>query len=242
MRSFLLGAKVNVWTNPYVTNGLIAMWDGEWNAGGGVHDATSTTIVDVSGNGRDATLASGWSVGDKSFIVSSRYSVGIARKEGEFDELVSAGGYTIECVFKPNGTGNYCYIGNECGLTVWSSTLFRHHASNLYNGAGVTAGIAFNTRQDIIGNNWHFAMSVSLGGPTKTFINGTLGSNRQDVGGLVGDQYPQFVGLTMNGAWRNTNAGLVDGGEFYCVRYYKGALTDTQISANYAIDARRFGL
>ena len=26
------------WVNPYVTDGLVAMWDGEWNAGGGVHD------------------------------------------------------------------------------------------------------------------------------------------------------------------------------------------------------------
>ena len=29
------------WVNPYVTDGLVAMWDGEWNAGGGVHDASA---------------------------------------------------------------------------------------------------------------------------------------------------------------------------------------------------------
>ena len=33
-----------VWTNPYVTDGLVAMWDGEWNAGGGVHDANNRLL------------------------------------------------------------------------------------------------------------------------------------------------------------------------------------------------------
>ena len=32
----------------YVQNGLIAMWDGEWNAGLGVHDPNATTWVDLS--------------------------------------------------------------------------------------------------------------------------------------------------------------------------------------------------
>lgn len=234
--------KAPSWTNPYVTDGLMAFWDGEWNSGGGLHDATSNTIVDVSGNGRDATLASGWSVGDKSFIASDRYSVGIARKAGEFDELVAAGGYTIECVFKPNGTGDACYIGNGCGFGAYSGTLFRHQAVNQYRGSGVSATVAYDTRQDIVGNSWHFALSVSLGLSTKTFVNGSLGNNRANVGGLVGDLYPQYVGLTINGVWRNANAGITGGGEFYCVRYYKGALTDEQIAANYAVDKARFNL
>lgn len=38
------------WVNPYITDGLVAMWDGEWNAGGGVHDASATVWKDIVGN------------------------------------------------------------------------------------------------------------------------------------------------------------------------------------------------
>ena len=31
------------WKNPYVTDGLVAMWDGEWNVGGGVISATAAS-------------------------------------------------------------------------------------------------------------------------------------------------------------------------------------------------------
>ena len=52
--SFVIGP--DKWTNPYVTDGLVAMWDGEWNAGGGIHDANATTWKDLIGN-NDLTLA-----------------------------------------------------------------------------------------------------------------------------------------------------------------------------------------
>lgn len=35
--------KAGGWTNPYVTDGLIAQYDGEWNAGGGIHNASAPT-------------------------------------------------------------------------------------------------------------------------------------------------------------------------------------------------------
>ena len=37
----------------YVQDGLIAMWDGEWNAGRGKHDPNATVWVDLTGNGYD---------------------------------------------------------------------------------------------------------------------------------------------------------------------------------------------
>ena len=37
------------WRNPYVTDGLIAMWDGEWNAGPGHSDPATGQIVDLCG-------------------------------------------------------------------------------------------------------------------------------------------------------------------------------------------------
>ena len=38
------------WTNPYVTDGLLRMWDGEWNVGGGVHDENAIGWLDLVNN------------------------------------------------------------------------------------------------------------------------------------------------------------------------------------------------
>ena len=44
------------WVNPYITDGLIAMWDGEWNAGGGKHNPNATMWKDLTGKGSDWEL------------------------------------------------------------------------------------------------------------------------------------------------------------------------------------------
>ena len=37
--------------NPYITDGLVAMYDGEWNAGLGKHNPIVNVWIDLSGNG-----------------------------------------------------------------------------------------------------------------------------------------------------------------------------------------------
>ena len=44
-----------VWQIPYITNGLVAYWDGEWNAGGGIHNPDTTIWKDLAG-GHDLIL------------------------------------------------------------------------------------------------------------------------------------------------------------------------------------------
>ena len=41
---------LSLWSNPYVTDGLIAMWDGEWNVGPGKHNPNATTWKDLAGS------------------------------------------------------------------------------------------------------------------------------------------------------------------------------------------------
>ena len=43
-------ANAKRWRNPYITDGLVAMWDGIWNAGPGVHDPNATTWKDLVGD------------------------------------------------------------------------------------------------------------------------------------------------------------------------------------------------
>jgi len=41
-----IGARkmMHEWKNPYVTNGLVAMWDGQWNVEGGISQDSSATV------------------------------------------------------------------------------------------------------------------------------------------------------------------------------------------------------
>ena len=64
-------AAARKWRNPYVTDGLVAMWDGEWNAGGGVHDANPNEWVDISGHGYNAVLSQ--VVGTGSLTFNDKY-------------------------------------------------------------------------------------------------------------------------------------------------------------------------
>ena len=50
------------WQNPYITDGLVAMWDGQWNAGPGRHDGNSTKWINLVTN--EATAITGVSFQD----------------------------------------------------------------------------------------------------------------------------------------------------------------------------------
>ena len=65
LRNALMAGKK--WKNPYIIEGptyrVSAMWDGEWNAGGGVHNPNATVWKDLVGVS-DWVLGSGMSFGD----------------------------------------------------------------------------------------------------------------------------------------------------------------------------------
>ena len=58
MRFGKIGARRMMWKNPYITDGLVAWWDGIWNAGLGVHDSNATVWRDIIG-GREFVLPQG---------------------------------------------------------------------------------------------------------------------------------------------------------------------------------------
>lgn len=81
----ILGAKNNSFAdigsdqqNPYITKGLVAMWDGEWNAGWGLHDDNAAVWKDLARNGCDAILSGAYSWGEKSWNVESVTKRGLA--------------------------------------------------------------------------------------------------------------------------------------------------------------------
>ena len=66
------GAAETAWENPYVTDGLIAHWDGIWNSGIGLHDPDATVWKDLAGIQGDMPIPQTLSVGDDSLYTVSR--------------------------------------------------------------------------------------------------------------------------------------------------------------------------
>lgn len=96
----MIFSNTNGWKNPYITNGLIGMWDGEWNAGGGIHDSNSMIWKDLSPTKCDLYLTDGVRV-DNNFVTADQVTdAGIptakssAKQWYTFDDII-----TIESVF-----------------------------------------------------------------------------------------------------------------------------------------------
>ncbi len=92
-----------VWCRiPYVTDGLIAWYDGIWNAGLGVHSLMTTTWKDLAG-GNDATQrlpSGGWQWSQKAYVGTAADGHGFTVPEAFSSTLSPLGqSHTVEIVF-----------------------------------------------------------------------------------------------------------------------------------------------
>ena len=216
--SFLMGGGgPTPWQNPYVTNGLIAMWDGEWNAGGGVHDANATTWLDLSGNGNDLDITAGTWAADH--FVCNGASGG---KTGFIDGVL-----TLEAVAKITATNDYRFA---IGLHTSGSNFDRYFGTNrtlinfYSNGPGVPLRVGV---VESYGFDYVVGAIYKNGGPVAPAGNGTYYPKGQATGVVLG---------------ASAGGGYPFGGEIYAIRLYSRALTAAEVAANYAVDAARFGL
>lgn len=235
--------KASGWVNPYITDGLVAMWDGEWNAGGGKHDANATewaNLVDSNNNLRYKYSADTPIWGDNCVIGD-----GVNRTLTADNPVLGLNAMSVEVVLgKSTASGNswavmardrassdfgwwqYATSTSSCTMT-FSSAYFTAAA---VEDAGTLSYCAefFPGEERTTGN---------------TFANGALLKNltfrNQSTNNMVlGIGQPE---ITMGGAlpW-NVNCPFK--GTLYNVRLYSRALTAEEVAHNYAIDQERFGL
>lgn len=221
-RQFFAARKAApAWTNPYVSDGLVAMWDGEWNAGGGVHDPNATTWKDLIG-GIELDIGSN-SFGDKWF--NSTQAVG-AQSASESINLFQG---TIEFVCESNTSSSSCFfrLGGYVGGYALGIFYTKPRTGDPYV-CGIVQDIsAYINLVDVR----HIAVTYNGTGvrmllnavPVETFSGGTRAYGTVSIGGAGGRTSP------LNG-------------KVYCARAYSTILTDVQLAANYAVDKERFGL
>ena len=221
MGAWGLGRKRG-WTNPYVTDGLVAMWDGEWNAGGGVHDPAAAAWKDVV-SGIIASSNSPFAVGDNflqrtgSQIMSATLPVTIPAN----------GNMAFEVVMQSNGRGNNgcATIGHGLLVTVKSDGV-------------VYYGYSDTQTQQVFNN-------------TNVTNRNTYTLNREGNTGIAAYFNGEYKKLSVNGMGDTSDANTISLGggrsaaypmNYYCFRIYNRLLTADEIAANYAIDKERFNL
>jgi len=228
--SFLMGrAGPTPWQNPYVTDGLVAMWDGEWNAGGGVHDANATVWADLIGT-HNLTVNSGATWSTNGLSTTTRIAGGLAYSSAYISSTIGA----IEACYDMRAdSDNSQGRGLVCNTNARS--LMSRGVDGLRSRGEASVMTPFVTSRLL--SRWSgsvvYATSFSA---DKLYFGGVEQTTESAPGNW---NLPNYIRIGSNSA---TNTNLCAIGTCHCIRLYSRALTAAEVAANYAIDAARFGL
>ena len=219
------------WKNPYITDGLVAMWDGEWNAGGGIHDPNATTWRDLAGI-LDLTFAKApvWFGNSLQITMANTYCAAN-------DTVQTLSDCTIEwCgeIFDYNLTNRDLFSFDQIagsGIVSYANT--SNYSENVW-------WILGSARSDmpIVGFDTANPCSSTLtynGTSFFAYRNSAYMSNYTNPNkGIRG-----FVSL---GALRKTDNRQIRSQRVHRFAIYSRALTAEEVAANSAVDKARFNL
>ena len=223
----------------YVQDGLVAMWDGVENAGWGTHSNSTTTWVDLTGNGYDATqlLATGWHWGKDCYVGDLQnghaFQVPLSFSSA-LHELVNS--HTIEYVFRPFAKSRMVpfgqYGGNggmdaECD----GSIAVRWYYNNAPNIAYVAAWNWF----DIDKCRRLTASAVSSSSNIAPFV---CSNSRATAAAAQSISINADVNFRLGGEPARTNMSIL--GELCNVRVYNRPLAVAEMEQNNIVDNKRF--
>ena len=251
------------WENPYVKNGLVAMWDGEWNADGGKHDSEFNGLKDLSGNKQDISSASIYSgvleIGDDWFCGSedsTRAEIAACAALRSYDPTVDC--LTVEINFHDM----YPHFANEGIISIGA---LRYDYPNVFSarwGEAASSGVNQYSGRLYFGDG--ISQKTSPNAPsTYNRISIVKMQNTYSSSGNTSE-----LDVYYNGVFRNkyTNSSTVSWGVFKSISYiqlfnfmkktgspssgvkfrnvmiYNRNLNADEIAYNYSIDKERFGL
>jgi hypothetical protein len=196
------------------------MWDGEWNAGGGVHDASATTWKDLIGS-NDLDIYG--SVEPNCIRTTNTSAAGMS---GTISGIA-----TIECCCKIDPSQSV-----SIGLLAYSGDINKTNLGLARYGPSV----GFQTHSNVFWDYSEIATEAARTVSATTsacYVDGSeLPSASHSADAWNNQSYTGIGGRH----WQNHNYRAV--GDYYCVRFYNRALTAAEVAANYAIDKARFNL
>lgn len=214
--------------NPYVREGLVAMWDGIWNAGFGIHYESATIWKDLIGE-KDVTLSPNGSFSENALVCSG---LGYAASDGStftkediktieivFDgERTSSGILMVASGFNVNRSqivsigGNYLFTMN-----VSSSSAGLKNRCPIPSSGKVSASLLYSDTDFV-----------------KSVVNGTEAS--------VDYSFRSLACNVICFGGRSQNTDVPFSGSIFSVRLYNRLLSDEEIAQNYSVDQRRFNI
>lgn len=229
--SFAAAARRRGWTNPYVTDGLIAMWDGEWNAGGGKHTTDVLQMSPVVGDGVHMTVDPDYYGNTNVSITGNAVAVSgggqfrlrdIATPTGELTLEYVVTNVTLGPAIYSTRFGSFCQLG---GIGFYNQLSNGQTATTITRNGGFVAGNFFQAAFSTYAIVYNASNAV-----TRYVVNGaqkTLGT-RTGTG-----TYTRGPNLTLGCQYGGS-------GVFFAARVYDRALTVAELASNYAIDKERF--
>ncbi len=220
--------------NPYVTKGLVAMWDGEWNVGIGQHDGNARVWKDLIGKS-DGKPFGATRFSDKSVLLDGNSFWEISPSSELFNVLLNPS-VTCEVVLR---FGKGAIVKNE-GIIGFGKSSSRVLWGYAWGGPmGPDASIVFQHKGSPISQYWR--AKGSFDGLHTMAISASNG----DVFGWIDAKV--CVKTKSAGANNPTPCyiGYIDGwakmiGEIYCVRIYDHALDARELLSNHTVDIKRF--
>ena len=212
------------WQNPYVTDGLVAMWDGEWNAGGGKHSLNATTWANIIDDSDIMTpVGTSFSWGDKSCSITNCLFKNTNKPY--IATISSSRVLTMEVVL--NRTGGSVSFSQMLSMAVGAWLKFE--------GAGYGMGNIFYPKSLDYVNGTTSLLSISV------TMDTILGYKDAVLKSTVSNasRFSQYLESMSIGGDSQTTSFV---GQIFCCRLYSRALTAAEIAANYAIDKARFNL
>lgn len=218
------------WKNPYITDGLVAMWDGEWNAGPGNHSA-SLVATNLAGEAVISTPSTDyWQMSAQSFYMIDSYPTAVFElTQGLFD----LSSFTIEiCAERSSDSdsnGEFGFIGG--GVTIDWRDATRAVFRLMKDGGGYSVNDGLTVGDMSIPRRMAMSFNSSTG-ICNCYINGVNVLSRN----ATPSKFNSSSGVRIGPLYLSAK------GAIYNLAIYSRVLTAAEIAANYAIDKERFNL
>ena len=224
------------WENPYVTDGLLAHWDGEWNAGGGIHDPNELVWRDVVGGVPLTLLKMSDGYVEVNDMCYSTTHAGFYTNLTYLPTLLK-GDATFRFIIQPkvyNRNGGEISLGyNGVWTTGWRGINLDQYKNNRFQ-----MYLFDSTMRDCgpIRTNFTQITIVVKNGTSFKFINGHDYSSEYSFTGTQHASTMVGFGVTRKVAEDVSNNYLA------LCQVYSRILSDEELDYNLSVDTERFGL
>ena len=208
------------------------------------YPGSGTTWYDLSANGNHAAMGVRTGGSNPTFTSDdgggfTSFSTGYFDLSPNLRESYVSTGLSVFVWVKTQGNVSYHkIIERDDWGSPWGGWGLYYHYSNQAHGPHYVQSRSSTTLTN--GNKYYIGFTISSGGTSKIYINGSLDGTDAGVTVPGAASYSPFIGQTTDGAGGSNPYSW--NGNIYEVHMYDRDLSDAEVLSNYNITKTRFGL